>query len=433
MKINRDELDIKLLKHLHDPSFLLDFTDNILKIEKVVGNYVNMAKIIKVVMRTMPIHYPYLNDNEIFHLTKALYHILNNNSLNPEKYFTEEEVKAYNNLILKEKKKKDTIILENVTQLSDNLWICPFYSYEKILEDFENGLYTYNPKTQRETIKRYKGKNSSIEDFNIDENKIFDIAELMKDRHYHTNAIRWNVRKETRQEKITYNKLKKQLIIKKDEFTNIDAIDGMHRMGGAIKAIQDKPELTDGLIILIHHTDEETAKEIIVQESRATPLDANWTAILSNKDINMEVTKEINEKTGRNALYHKFAINYREIEYDDKYTTFEIFAKGLEHYYDLGNKNFTEIEQIKDHLITCFNFIIDIVKDKENTLNKFCFLGYIALSKELYNSESLLFDLQQALNRIDFTQITMNSYRIHKKFIENVSKYFIGGMGENAL
>jgi hypothetical protein len=66
-----------------------------------------------------------------------------------------------------------------------------------------------------------------------------------------------------------------------------------------------------------------------------------------------------------------------------------------------------------------------MVKDKENALNKFCFLGYIALSKKLYNSENLGTDLEEALQNIDFTQITMNSYKIHKKFIEDVSKYFI--------
>lgn len=82
MKINRDELDIKLLEYLHDPAFLLNFTDNILKIEQIVGNYVNMAKIKKVIMRTMPIHYPYINDSEIYHLTKALYHITENNIVN---------------------------------------------------------------------------------------------------------------------------------------------------------------------------------------------------------------------------------------------------------------------------------------------------------------------------------------------------------------
>jgi len=391
-----------------------------------------MAKIKKVIMQTMPIHYPYINDSEIYHLTKALYHITENNILNPEKYFTEEEIKAYSSLLLKNKEKKDTIILEDVTQLGDNLWICPFYSYADILEDFENGLYTYNPKTQRETIKR-KNKKSIIEDFNINENKIFEIAELMKDNHYHANAVRWNIRKETRQEKITYNKVKKQLIIKKDEFTNIDLIDGMHRTGAVVNAMQEKPDLTNGLIILIHYVDEETAKEIIIQESKATPLDANWTAILSNKDVNMEVTKEINAKAGRNALYNKFALQSKDIKYNDKYTTFEIFAKGLEYYYDLGNKNFIEVEQVKEYLITCFNYIIDIIKDKENALNKYCFLGYIALSKELRNSEDLISDLQRALNSIDFSQITMNSYKIHKKFIENVSKYFIGGVEKNAL
>jgi hypothetical protein len=161
---------------------------------------------------------------------------------------------------------------------------------------------------------------------------VAEIADSMIDEKYHMNAIRWNVRKENRQEKLKYNPTKRQLIIKVDEFTNIDIIDGMHRTGGAIKAIQAKPELKKGLSIYISYEDEPIAREIIEQESKATPLSPNWTAVLSNKDVNMEITKEINERTGRNALFHKLTYEQKEIRYGDKFTTFEIFAKGVEYY-----------------------------------------------------------------------------------------------------
>ena len=357
MKLDRQELDLILLKHLQDPSFLLAGTENIRKIEKMISSHVNMSKVQGIINQPMSIHYPYVKDYEAYHLLRALYNILGNSTLNPTKYFTDDETKAYNEITIEKKKKKTTIILEDVTQLSDNTWVCPFYSYKSINEDFENGLYVYNPRTQRETIKRIRDGKTIAEDFNIDDDKIGEIAELMKDRKYYTNAIRWNVRKETRLESLVYNKKKRQLIIKNDGNTNIDIIDGMHRTGGAIKAIQDKPELDDGLIILIHYLEEEQAKEIIVQESKATPINVNWSAILSNKDVNMAIAKEINERTDRNALFHKLAVDFKEIRYSEKYTTFDIFAKGIEYYYDLNNKDFIEVDQVKEHLIRFFNFV----------------------------------------------------------------------------
>lgn len=433
MKLDRQELDLILLKHLQDPSFLLDGTENIRKIEKMISSHVNMSKVQGIINQTMSIHYPYVKDYEAYHLLRALYSILDNSTLNPTKYFTDDEIKTYMEITIEKKKKKDTIVLEDVTQLSENTWLCPFYSYKSILEDFENGLYVYNPRTQRETIKRIRDGKTIAEDFNIDDDKIGEIAELMKDGKYYSNAIRWNVRKETRLESLVYNQKKKQLIIKNDENTNIDIIDGMHRTGGAIKAVQDKPELDGGLIILIHYLEEERAREIIVQESKATPINVNWSAILDNKDVNMEITKEINERAGRNALFRKFATDLKEIRYGDKLTTFDIFAKGVEYYYDLNTKDYPEAEQVKEYLIRFFNFVIDMVKDKENALNRFCFLGYIALSKKLFSSEDLASDLKEALDKIDFSQITMSSYKIHRKFIENIAKYFIEGDDESAL
>jgi hypothetical protein len=422
MKVDREMLEDKLLIHLLDSSFHADYTNNMNKLKKIIGDYVGIVKITDIVNQNMPIHY--LHVHEIFHLTRALYELLNVNALNPINYFTEEEIKNYMAITIEKIKKRNVIVLNNVDQVDEDTWLCSSRSYVDINDDYNNGLYTYNFRTQRESMKKIR-EGKTIESINVKVKKINQIVDSMLTKKYKINAIKWNVRKENGQESIHYNPDKRQLTIKKDEFTNIDIIDGMHRTGAAIKTAQIDPSIDKGLSIYVYYVDEITAGEIVEQEAKATPPDIHWTNTLDTKDKNMQMAKDLNKMDGR--LFNKLTIENREVRYGDKFTTFDILSKAIEYYYDLSKKTYPEIKRIKEYLVEFFNLTIDIVKDKENALNKFCFIGYIALSKSLLDSENLLSDLEETLNGINYSQIDMNSNRISKKFIESIAKYFVRG------
>ena len=126
MKIDRQDLNERLLRHLLDPEFHKNYLENMKKMKSLIESHVSMAVVQGIVNQTMSIRL--LRDFEIYHLVKALYSILENSSLNPEKFFTEEEIKNYSEVTIEKKKQKDTLVY---------VWfsIVLYFETDKIIEN----------------------------------------------------------------------------------------------------------------------------------------------------------------------------------------------------------------------------------------------------------------------------------------------------------
>ena len=204
----------------------------------------------------------YISEIELCLFTKYFYDQIHEFKINPETYFNEVELSVAEQYRYNEKEKTRVMLLHNVDQVEEDLYLCSRETYQNVEKFFSNGLWTYNPNTQRQPLKRKIG-DRIIEVINIDKGKIKEIKTEMIKGTFNTNAIMLNVRRITGSENIHYNAKNRTLLVEIDETTFIDLIDGMHRVGGMLKAIEEKPEINRVTSIYIHHKTEERALAVI--------------------------------------------------------------------------------------------------------------------------------------------------------------------------
>ena len=409
-------------------------------IERLAEKNIPRSKIIG--LFTQAIAFSYIAEIELCLFTKSLYDVVHEYKIKPDEYFNEIELQQAEFYKYIKTEKTNQIVLHNVDQINEYQWLCTKETYQNIAKYFENGLLTYNPNTQRQPLKRKVG-NRIIEVININPKKITEIKEEMLKNTFNTNAILFNVRRISGMEKIKYNTKERTLVIEKDENTFIDIIDGMHRMGGMLKAIEEKPEIDGITSIYIYHVDEEKARQIIRQEAKTTPIDEEWIELFDVSNPNLEIVKNINTKQRLNEMFNRIGLDNIALRRENKLVTFETLSKTIEYIYDLKNKPIIFAQEVENFLIELFNIIIginhkafneelSITREISYMADNNTFIGYIALGEELRQKyqDQWQKELSTRLVNIDFTKpnsIWKNhglENNLNLSTIKKISSYF---------
>jgi hypothetical protein len=394
---------------------------------------------------TQAIPLSYINQAELCLFTKYLYQYTHEFKINPETFFNELELSQAENYRQTETEKTNRIVLHNVDQINEYQWLCTKETYQNIAKYFENGLLTYNPKTQRQPLKRKVG-DRIIEVINVDPKKISEITEEMLANTFFSNAITWNIRKITGMEKFKYNKNDRTLTIEVGDETYVDVADGFHRSGAMLKTVEQKPDIDRVTSIYIYNIDEERARAYIRQEAKSTPISEEWQDVISTKNVNMEVAKNINSKQRMNEMFSKVALDNTEIKRENKLVTFETLAKAIEYNFDLNDKPFIIAQNVERQLIETFNIVIGInhsafnenlstTRENSYMADNNSFIGYIALAESLKQKypDTWQDEFQRILKNIDFSKAETNATDWKKVGLENnlnlstvkrISEYF---------
>ena len=414
MKKDRHKLEDNLLLMLQDYS---NDTKIITEVtERLIEKNIPRSKVIG--MFTQAVAFPYISEVELCLFTKYFYNATHEYKIKPDDFFNDielQQAELYQHIKLE---KTNQIVLHNVDQINDHQWLCTKETYQNMSRYFENGLLTYNPKTQRQPLKHKIGSRI-VEVININPKKIAEIKQEMLNNTFNTNAILFNVRRISGMEKIKYNAKDRTLIIEKDDNTFIDLIDGMHRMGGMLKVVEEKPDIDRVTSIYIYYVDEEKARQIIHQEAKTTPIDEEWIELFDVTNPNLEVVKNINSKQRMNEMFNKIALDHLEMRQENKLVTFETLSKTIEYFYNLKdeNKSVVDAQNVEKFLIELFNIVISINHSAFNKslystrkdsyiADNNTFIGYIALGEKLRQlyPENWQDKLEVILKNIDFSK-----------------------------
>lgn len=395
---------------------------------------------------TQAISLSYIPQVELCLFTKHFYDATHEFKINPEEFFNELELKDAEIYQIAPEETTNRMVLHNVDQINDHQWICSKETYQNISKHFGNGLWTYNPRVQRQPMKR-KVNGKIIDVININPTKVTEITKEILKGTFHTDVITLNVRKITGQEKMQYNLNNRTLTVEVDGVTTwCDIIDGVHRVGGFLKATEAKSDIQCATSIYIYYVDEEEAFQVIKQNSKQTPLDETWVNKNDVTNANMEVAKTINNRQRRNELFNRIGINVSELKREDKLVTFDTLSKTIEYIYDLNRKEVPVIQSkdVEDFLIELFNIVIGInhsaftsnlstSRDFSYIASNNTFIGYIALGEELKQQypDEWQDKLQETLKQIDFTKSEDSIWKkvglennISLPTIKKITRYF---------
>lgn len=401
-----------------------------LLVDKLNNYGINAGKTIGIYNKSIPL--VTLSNAEIYLFTKSLFEITEYNSIDITKWFTDEEIKTYNQYKAPKPYKNNVIILNNVDQTSDNRYFCTKATYKEMSDIFGQGLITYNLRTQREAkVITFGDKFISIPD--IREKPVLEMTDLMLKGKFTPNTITLNIRKPSG--KYDYDPKTRTLMIECDHKESFcDIIDGGHRGQAFIRVIEQDPNNQGYTYISILNYTEEEAQEYIEQEDHRTPINKAHIAAFKNTDEYVALAKDINKygSDRNNELFNKIALNDVELKTLDKYVTVDTFAKALK--YNFKFENAIEIDDTKDFLIKYFNRLINILK-KNNERESLAFknntfIGYIALASILIKDDGWKDTLERVLNHFNFSDdsiwsnIGIFSNRVNSSLIKSISDYF---------
>ncbi len=377
-----------------------------------------------------------LSNAELFVFTRALYKATNDYNINPEDWFNPEEIKSYELYKAQTYSKGDVAVFYNVDQVSENQWVCTKETWVDMSKKLNQGLITYNIRTQRETTTVTFG-NIETQIPTIKMKPVQDMTELILNGKFTPNMITLNIRKtESNEQHFEYDAKTRTLSIAVDnETTFLDIPDGMHRTLSGARAVEINPNLTSFTMINILNYTEEEAQQYIEQEDHRTPINPSHIASFKNDDNGVMMAKHVNKfgNEKNNEMFNTLATNINEFNSSNiKYTTIEMFARAFNHNWKINQPR--EFAKIQKFMISFFNECIGIIREKHLDQSKYLasnvFIGYIALSSILFKKENWVEILEVVVDRIasdeSFEKLGLHSdnLKVTLPLLRKFSDYF---------
>jgi hypothetical protein len=374
-------------------------------------------------------------------LCKLFYEETKEELINPEKYFNDAEISRAKLFKIETKEQERyPIVFEKVEKVYDDLY--SFYlNAQQIADLYSKNLITWNKETQRQTkIKNISGDFVEVPDINT--TSINQIADRILKGKQLTNHINFNLLKNG-EEDYEYDVKNEILTVYSGE---IDIADGAHRSYGVINAVRTNPDIQFKLGVYFTNYSAEKAREFIRQENVRNKIEKSHLETFNSENLAMTVTIDLNTHP-KCDLSGKITKDKTNLDLGIALTTTDIVSSAIKYEYDENLKSNRDAGIITDWLVKFFNELMGLYSDelihniKQNKENNYInhenmFIGYIALSKELYGKDDWKNVLQTTMSRIDFSKenliwkeenLNINSKKsLSKPYIKKFSNYFKG-------
>ncbi|MBD5589097.1 hypothetical protein [Clostridium botulinum] len=334
--------------------------------------------------------------------------------LNPELYFTEDEIRQYKNSVLPVEEEQDfkTVVFKNVKLMKEGIY-SGVEDLNYILDLRESGTLFYNINCQRETEK-YEWRGTWVEKAKVFTKSIREISKSMAEDNYIPTHIAINV--PSNGEESFYAKDKGDglydIIIKINKDTSLNLIDGNHRVtGGSIArnmCHRKGKEFILNMGIQIMNLDPALARHYIFQESKKNPLDETLT-----KAMEMTIENKIADymNKGSSPLSGKLGRELKDVKHLNKLTPLYIFSEGL-NYFELDELDIIRENKVKRFLKEFFSYVLSVHKDHMKDiklsreegyeLNMNMFRGYLYIASKLFNEPDWSEKIETILKKIDY-------------------------------
>jgi hypothetical protein len=344
---------------------------------------------------------------ELAAFVSTLNQILNRAEIKPSNYFSATDLKK----AAKYKKNRNEFeypyTIYGVLKASDTEYVAVF-SAKEIALLWNSGALTYNFQTQRLSKKRKKADGTVTEKPDVKIASVKKITQLMLKGEYKSNSLLFNILVDG-DDNIEYDD--GELTI--HEGTNINLIDGMHRVQAMLNAIEQDPDYDYNFVVVIRHLPLTEAQSLLSQVNTTNRFDKTHAKYLGSESISSQIAKELmkipelkdrvsiktmpdkklNQLTNFAILSESIELSFDPATNKDRYDTIDVLKKFFGYLINHYEKYFvTEVNETSD--ISWINH--------HNT-----FTGYVALAKKLYDKYGKDFPVDaivKAIDSVDFAK-----------------------------
>jgi hypothetical protein len=256
-----------------------------------------------------------MQKDTMFKLTKVLYELnkrpestFDFKKLNIDDYFTDKEKNEFNKNVDRKSNDED-IVIKQWLQVNDDQYII-VVPMDDVLSWVNKNKIKYNPETQRDlTIK--ETKSGQLKKVTLFEDSLKDIYDAMENNRYISDALSLNINPD-------FNAppriLRGNLIIPNE--SNLDCIDGFHRLTDAILVKLKHPDWNQNFIFNLMVFDKDKAVQFIIQEDKKNHLTDEQVSKSDAADASNFIIDKLNKSNNfhlRNTIDDNMSVTLNKI------------------------------------------------------------------------------------------------------------------------
>ncbi|MGG3890276.1 DNA sulfur modification protein DndB [Metabacillus fastidiosus] len=404
---SRDILELELIKIM---SLIKDDDDKVNKVRDNLKEYKIVPGKVQAYFNNPSIEIPLLENDNLYLLTQQVYEVTNNENINPEKYFTEAEIKH---------------LKTTYEPPSDDKIEFP-YTFKGIAIEIREGQYLlrtdtvelkkifavlwYNSETQREGRQVKKNDDEIITIAKTHEKSVNEMETLFEKGEMESTTITLNARLGTSDigEELIYDEENMKLTVTKGTF--LDILDGFHRMSAIIRAMRKDPELNEPFELRVLNREAVLGKRFFKQINTFNPISKKHLRQMGDRQSNF-ITDQLK---GRSELKGKIApTGDRILKGSNLVVTLSTLSDAIDEIFKVNDR--PTAVKVTNFLIEFFDVLLnsypdeffgDVSEYREISLinSNIMFYGYIQLAKRMWDKKINTSNLPFILSKIDFSR-----------------------------
>lgn len=369
-------------------------------------------------------------------LAQEVFRVTDNKDINPAGYFTKKEIDMANRQDFAPETGaiKFPIVIDDVLQVGSEDYITVM-SIQQVVEWYNSNLLEYNFETQR-NAKFERKRDKIIQVPNIKLKSVKEITEHLKNNTYLPDTITFNVLAGSGEDdEVSYDRNKKQLIIKESE---IDILDGFHRINAFAEAYREDPNIDFSIQVSIKNYSLRKAQAYVAQINTINKMDVSHLKSLKADRYGDFVTKEIQRDSD---LRGRVSQTSRPSRLQNQLVSYAMLADSIDETFDIESKK--DAMDLSKYLIKFFDYLIGSYPEefiekvseyrKMSIINhNFMFAGYVVLAKRMKDEGIEISRLPDILGEINFSKDdpqwskigVINSGKVDMRARANIKKFF---------
>jgi len=381
--------------------------------------------------------YEKLNELETVKLAcfvNSCFHITKNKNIDPEIFFSKD-------ILLEAETYRDDYdqvatlpyVIKSVLRGQDKNFLT-IMSYKEIYNLYNSNILNYNYDTQRIAKAKLSTAGELIKTPKVYKKSVQKIYELMKEENYPSSTILLNIL-DNGESQIVYEDGELTIL----EGSQVDLIDGYHRVLAIVKLISEYPDFVGFMNIDIKHFDLKRARHLLAVTNTTNPFDKTQRMKFANATIGSSIVTELEKLPEfRNKISEKGSIS----KVLNEYTTFSIMTDSIDQIFNPQNakEKFEITKLLKEFYSYFLSYYHDKFKNRVVILEESWFVHhnmfvlFNVLAKKMYDkygTELPLDEIPKNLSEIEFrknvesplnsllvTQGKVNSNKIRKDLMK---------------
>jgi hypothetical protein len=401
MKVDRHELEDILVQKFEEIKSNPRFVEDLKKV--LAKNKILPGDIQRIINKDIPISE--VEDAKLFLITNAIFSLTEQELFNPEKYFTEKEIKiAQRYEEQQEERITLPITINNVIALNSQEFITAL-PIKTLVDWYNSDLIEYNSETQRNPRERRRASGEIVTMAYINPQSVRDITLQIMNGTFKADTIILNILSDGR-EKFEFDEQKGQLTIYEGE---IDILDGFHRLNAFAQVINElNPDSDFITAVAIKNFTIKEAQSYVAQINTVNKMPTTYIQKLKGDRYSDIVAKKLQEESelkGRISPTHTVNNSVGHI------VSYKTLTDEIEENFKIQSK--VEALKLSEYLVQFFDYLLGgnyieefrrEVSGKTFMSKHHMFIGYLALAGEMHKNEIAASKVNDILSEIDLSE-----------------------------